>query len=263
MAAQYYHIIYDLIMAKYPLKIFPSGHVFLDTSDNCREAADALEEINYTEDFCLAIDFDPYFIARLMDAGFLVMSCRLEESKESNETEESDDPETDVKTRFILLPKHHLIRSCLFFHELHIKKTIRNKLEKYELRFDSDFDRITDNCIRIHGSDWLTRPFMHCIREIRNLDKMPVKPVSFALYRDNRLLAGEFGIISGRVYTSYSGYYEEENAGTIQMILTARMLEKSDFAFWDLGMPLDYKLTLGAKDISRKEFMELFRNASM
>jgi leucyl/phenylalanyl-tRNA--protein transferase len=46
------------------------------------------------------------------------------------------------------------------------------------------------------------------------------------------------------------------------MILTAGYLEKSGFAFWDLGMPLDYKLTLGAREISREDFMDLFRKAA-
>ena len=226
-------------MAEYPLKVFPQGHVFLDPADDCRTAAQILEHIGYAEDFCLAVDFDPLFTARMMEAGFLVMSCMLED-------------------KYILLPKHHLVRSCLFFPELHIKKSIKQYMGKYELYFDRDFDIILDNCIRIHGDEWLTSPLVNTIREIRSGTNMPVKPVSFALYRNEKLAAGEFGIIAGRVYTSYSGYFEENNAGTVQMIKTAQYLEKSGFSFWDLGMPLDYKLTIGAREISRKEFLGLF-----
>ena len=239
-------------MALYPLKVFPSGPVFLDAGDDCLTVANLLETINYAEDFCLALDFDPYFIAKLMEAGFLVMSSRFPDSEESEEA-----------GQIILLPKHHLLRSCLFFHELHVKKSVRRFLSQYELRFDTDFDRITENCVRIHGSGWLTEPFLQSIRQIRESQDMPVRPVSFALYRDEKLAAGEFGIISGKVYTSYSGYYEESNAGSVQIILTAKYLEKAGFSFWDLGMPLDYKLTFGAREITRKEFMELFQNASV
>jgi Leu/Phe-tRNA-protein transferase len=231
------------MMRSYPLKVFPSGHVFLDTSDDCRAAAIALEKADYVEDFCLAQDFDPLFIARLMAAGFLVMSCLFEDRQNS---------------KFILLPKHHLIRSCLFFPELHVKKSIRPRLPLYDLQFDRDFDLILDKCIEVHGDDWLTGPLVAAIRKIRESQDMPVRPVSFALYRDGKLKAGEFGIMAGQVYTSYSGYYEEDNSGTVQMILTARWLEEAGHTFWDLGMPLDYKLTLGAREISRKEFMEHF-----
>ncbi|MCL2479840.1 MAG: GNAT family N-acetyltransferase [Treponema sp.] len=236
--------------SSYSLKIFPDGFVFLDTSDDCRAAAFALEALGYSEDFCLAVDFDPLFIARLMASGFLVMSCLLENPLSNSSTD-----------RYILLPKHHLIRSCLFYPELHIKKSIKRFLPKYELVYDADFDFVLDKCIETHGKDWLTDPLVTAIREIRANPEMPAKPVSFSLYREGRPVAGEFGIIAGSVYTSYSGYYEEDNAGTVQMLLTAGFLEKNGFTFWDLGMPLDYKKTLGAREISRKEFMELFFRA--
>ena len=242
-------------MKSYPLKILPSGHVFLDTTDDCQVVARVLDEAGYKEDFCLALDFDPLFIAQLMASGFLVMSSLFGNPGETNE------PGSLQNRKFILLPKHHLVRSCLFFPELHIKKSIKPLLPRYDLQFDKDFDDIVNKCIDIHGDDWLTGPYIAAIKEIRKHSDMPVRPVSFALYREGKLKAGEFGIISGRVYTSYSGYYEEVNAGTVQMILTAKWLEKSSYTFWDLGMPLDYKLTLGAREISRRDFLELFWKA--
>jgi Leu/Phe-tRNA-protein transferase len=87
------------------------------------------------------------------------------------------------------------------------------------------------------------------------------RPVSFALYRGGELKAGEIGVVMGRVYTSYTGYSEENNAGTVQIILMAQWLERTGFAFLDFGMPLDYKTALGAKDISPQYFVELFRAA--
>ena len=68
-------------------------------------------------------------------------------------------------------------------------------------------------------------------------------------------------IVCGRVYTSYSGYRDEDNAGTVQMILMIRALEEAGFAFLDFGMPLNYKTRLGARDISPEEFVGLFRAA--
>ena len=237
-------------MAKsYRLKLLPQGQIFLNASDDCRIVAGLLEEIGYSEEHCYAMDFNPRFIANLMAAGFLVMSLLLE-FLPGQQTE-----------KYLLLPKYHQIRSCLFFPELHIKRTIRNRLSGYELFFDRDFDPVLENCISKHGDEWLTKPLINAIKEIRRNPDMPVKPVSFALYREGRLVAGEFGIVSGRVYTSYSGYYDEANAGTIQMIKTSQYLENNGFSFWDLGMPLDYKLTLGAREITRKDFTELFLKA--
>ena len=243
-------------MAFYALRYLPSGHVFIDPEDDCDKVVDALLKTEYSEEFCLARDFDEDFICRLMEAGFLVMSTELiEEDSDETGTENNEQP------FFILLPKLHLIRSALFFPELHVKKSIRRFLPRYELRIDTDFDLILDKCVQTHGSDWLTQPLVAILKSLRKRNDIRTKPVSFALYREGKLKAGEIGVVMGRVYTSYSGYYEEANAGTVQMILMTKWLEATGFDFLDFGMPLDYKTALGAQNINPRRFVELFRSA--
>jgi Leu/Phe-tRNA-protein transferase len=237
------------------LKYTTSGFIFISPQDDCKAIVDTMLATDYNEEFCLAVDFSPEFVTRLMEAGFLVMSTIIEvENGESY---------------YLMLPKLHLERSALFFENLHIKKSIRKYLNRYELRADSDFDRIVDRCLQIHGEDWLTPPLVDCIKKIRqgeggsgNSHVAPY-PISFGLYRDGKLVAGEFGIVCGKIYTSYSGYYDEDNAGTVQIILTTRYLQENGFSFFDLGMPMDYKRDLGAVDISPGEFVRLFREGQI
>jgi len=209
------------------------------------QIADYILQNRYPYEFVISECFEPGFVAELASAGFLVMS------------EDLNFPNGD----FILLPKHHLIRSVLFFEDLHTGRTARRLLPKYTLKPGANYEEIVQNCINTHGDEWLTPPLVNCLAKIRSLKNAPVRPYSFALYREDKLIAGEFGIISGRVYTSYSGYCTEKSSGRVQMILTAMHLEKEGFAFWDLGMPLDYKYTLGAKDITIKDFIVRFRGA--
>ncbi|MDR2493877.1 MAG: GNAT family N-acetyltransferase [Spirochaetaceae bacterium] len=245
-----------------------SGHAFISPKDNPDKLVDALLASGYNEECCLALDFTPSFVSRLMAAGFLVMSISRSEPDGEN-TEEKEEQ------GFLLLPKLHLIRSVLFFPDLHIKKSVRRLLNRYELRFDTDFDRIVDKCIAIHGDDWLTKPLIDTIKSIRKVSMTgggavlfkkkrrlpPVRPVSFGVYRNGELLAGEFGVSVGRVYTSYSGYYDESSAGTAQIVLMTRYLEDAGFAFLDFGMPLDYKTDLGATNIGPDEFVRRFRES--
>ena len=244
----------------YPLRYLPSGHIFIDPSDDCDSVVDAMLATDYSEEFCLARDFDEDFMVRLMEAGFLVMSTELRDDGENNDEESINELEFP-EPFFILLPKLHLVRSALFFNELHIKKSVRRFLPLYELRVDTDFDLILDKCVKIHGSDWLTPPLVGILKDLRKRNDIRVKPVSFAAYRDGELKAGEIGVVMGRVYTSYSGYYEEGNAGTVQIILMTQWLAEAGFDFLDFGMPLDYKAALGAQDITPRRFVELFRAA--
>jgi Leu/Phe-tRNA-protein transferase len=232
-----------------------SGHIFITQADDCRKVVDAMLETDYREEFCIATDFEPGFIAGLMEAGFLVMSANLSE----------DEP------FYVLLPKLHVVRSLLFYENLHIKRSVRRFLNRYELKADADFDHIIDRCVGKHGPDWLTPPLVDRIKKIRRnavsnhpaqetLSPVPYAyPASFALYRDGKLAAGEFGVVCGKVYTSYSGFYEEKSAGTAQLVKTAKYLQENGFSFFDMGMPLDYKADLGAVDVSQEEFVRLFR----
>jgi len=237
------------------------GWLYISPEDDCNAIVDAMLETGYNEEFCIAEGFDPEFTARLMEAGFLVMSVNIGD---------------EDKPLCIMLPKLHIERSVLFFENLHIKKSIRRLLSHYELRADTEFDRIIDRCAEKHESDWLTPSLVDCIKKIRQAAlnnteadggvKHELKPAtnaypaSFALYRGEKLAAAEFGVVCGKVYTSYSGFYEEENAGTVQMILTARYLQEHGFSFLDFGMPMEYKTALGAEDISPQAFIRLFRS---
>jgi leucyl/phenylalanyl-tRNA--protein transferase len=230
-----------------------SGHIFIGPDINTDALLDIIIELNYKEEFCVSRSFSYKFIAELMYSGFLVMSMANENMSTTNEN----------KDKFILLPKHHLMRNVLFFDDLHIGKTVKRLIKRdapeYDLFINRDYDEIIKRCAAHHGDDWLTKPLLKSINRIRHSEPPLVQPCSFGLYHNGVLCAGEFGVKVGAVYTSYSGYHEESSSGTIQMILLARYLQRNGFAFWDLGMPLDYKYTLGAHDIGIKEFVSIFR----
>jgi Leu/Phe-tRNA-protein transferase len=228
--------------------------IFIDSGDDCGAVVDAMLETGYSEEFCIALDWDTAFIGRLMEAGFLVMSETISDTSGGDGTGRGT-------LRDIVLPKLHVIRSALFFPELHVKKSIRPILKRYELRFDADFKTIVDKCLETHGNGWLTPSLVSALFALRHTrrGRRSARPVSFGLYRDGKLTAGEFGVVCGRVYTSYSGYREEDNAGTVQMIQMVRWLEERGFDFLDFGMPLDYKTDLGARNIDPPGFVKLFR----
>ncbi|MDR2747019.1 MAG: GNAT family N-acetyltransferase [Treponema sp.] len=253
------------------LKFTDSGHIFIDPGDDPQVIASMLDFISYQEEFCLALDFSASFIARLMAAGFLIMSVI---------------PTDEPGGKAILLPEMHQKRSVLFFDGLHESRTARRLIPRYELRTGglgggdpALFGIILERCAQVHGEDWLTpalRRSFHSLHQAQTAEfpefsrKTPrqsaaaggsPRMAAFGLYREGRLVAGEFGVAAGRVYTSYSGYKEENSAGTVQLVLTGRWLRDSGFAFWDLGMLLPYKEQLGAQALDRAKFLELFREA--
>ncbi|MDR2490409.1 MAG: GNAT family N-acetyltransferase, partial [Spirochaetaceae bacterium] len=208
------------------------GYIVIDEQDDPAEVIDEIINNGCLHQYCYAKSFNTEFLIRLLKAGFLLMS--------------TDDYDGSI----ILEPCHHLTVSVLFFDHIHIPKQIKRLLGRYELRYDVEFDVIVDKCIQKHGGGWLTGPLIEAFKEIKKAGDDNLTFTSFGLYRDGRLVAGEFGSKTGRIYTSYSGYYDESCAGTVQMILTARYLLDQGYALWNYGMPLPYKAYLGGRIVN-------------
>ena len=89
----------------YPLRYTTTGLIFISPSDSCSRVVDLMLATDYSEEFCIALDWDPLFIADLMQAGFLVMSETVTLTDENDKEVSAD----------LVLPKLHLVRSALFF----------------------------------------------------------------------------------------------------------------------------------------------------
>jgi len=221
-----------------------SGMMMILEEDNPDEVIDVIIKTNYPYESCIGENFKPQYLMNLMSSGFYIMSVHTRSQ------------------RCLVEAMHHLSRSVLFFDHLHIKKSIKKYLLIYELRENTDFDVIVDKCVKKHNNHWLSKQLVEAIKEIHNINNPNVTFISFGLYRDGILVAGDFGSKVGRIYSSYSGFFDEDNSGSVQMILTAQYLEKNGFAFWDLGMPVEYKSTIGAKIINLEDFIILWRDCS-
>jgi Leu/Phe-tRNA-protein transferase len=84
------------------------------------------------------------------------------------------------------------------------------------------------------------------------------------VYKNGELKAGEIGIKTGRIYTSYSGFYNESSAGSVQLLLMLRYLRDNNYIFCNFGTDNSeknnaYKRRLGAVYIDRTAFIDLWR----
>jgi Leu/Phe-tRNA-protein transferase len=219
------------------------------------EDGDALAdwfEAEYPEEFCASISFEPDFVDSLCAAGFIPMATR-------------DDGDGEY-----LIPKIHTIRSVMDPREILVTRTARRESSRYSFGLDARFGDVLDACVETHGDDWLRPPLRESWVELfYSRQERRCRFSSMELYAEGKfsardiLVAGEIGVFVGSCYTSLTGFRREPGSGTVQLAASARYLEASGVGLWDLGMPLDYKATLGAHNVSRSEFLRLFRAARL
>ncbi|KAG9410482.1 hypothetical protein AC1031_018521 [Aphanomyces cochlioides] len=194
------------------------------------------------EDFWISRCFDPVFIAHIMHVGFLPIA-------------------TKARGDCYLLPKLHENRCVMDPRDLHIPKQIRKKAKGYRLTINQAFDQVVAGCHEQHGEEWLYPPVVQAFRELMPgipVNNVTIKLHSIELWKDTTLVAGELGYCNGAMFTSLTGFFAPgtNGAGTMQLYVLGALLHISGFQMWDLGMSIDYKLKLGAKDIPRREFVK-------
>jgi Leu/Phe-tRNA-protein transferase len=251
------------------MRLIDNKEILIDKEDDPEAVVDYMLRTNYSEEFCYAVESSPDFVARLARAGFLVMSAKLTLAAELG-TGLDEGLEGGENSCYILTPKLHITRDVLFFDKLHVTKTTRRIIRRgiYRLRFNTCYEHVVQRCIEKHGSGWLTTPLCCALEALHTVPRQVggrlVQAVSFELFRRDgeggeTLAAGEFGTLVGKLYTSYSGYTDEDSAGDVQMALTAAALTAHGAPFWDLGMPLPYKEAMGCSTVDTRSFVQLWR----
>mmetsp|Transcript_31692 Transcript_31692/g.67107 ORF Transcript_31692/g.67107 Transcript_31692/m.67107 type:complete len:432 (-) Transcript_31692:86-1381(-) len=214
---------------------------------------------HYHDDFYVSRSFDPRLIVQLMAEGFL-----------------------PIATRGYLLPKLHVERCVLELNptsKLHISRSTRRKSKKFLLSVNECFDEVVAGCHRQHGTNWLYPPIVAAFRAIHQrttdansggvhamimsndsmepVDVTPVRLYSVEVWNaeTGALAGGELGYSVGGIYSSLTGFSNEDAAGSVQLVALGKLLTKVGFEYWDLGMALDYKTRLGAELMRRSEFV--------
>lgn len=147
------------------------------------------------------------------------------------------------------------------------KKTIqRAKRFGFYLNRDSDaLARAVQLLQREHENNWLCPMLARALQFIaERSDEFGMRVCVWEVYEGDRLVAVEVGYVVGRIYTSMTGAYEKDvsGAGSVQLAITSRYLQKHGFAIWDFGMAMEYKTDMGAIEVPRAEWVEMVRRGA-
>ncbi|TFG84375.1 MAG: hypothetical protein E4H20_03340 [Spirochaetales bacterium] len=235
------------LMGQGEAMLFTEYGLVVDDTDDFRSCADILNDSDYPGDFILARPPTPKAVEEAALAGFMPMSARFDEGAESIT---------------LFTPKLHRVRCLIDPSDVRPTKTVLRTAKRYALGLNLDFPAVLAGCFAKHGDGWLTPELRACFLELaRSSAARAVHWTSAELYQDGRLVAGEIGYVIGSAWASLSGYTTVSGAGTVQLYALAALLAKTGLRVWDLGMPIDYKLRLGARILERKHYLPLLRDA--
>ncbi len=149
-------------------------------------------------------------------------------------------------------------RMVLFPDELKISNSLRKTLKKkkFEVRFNSAFREVVTACSSTlrDGQDgtWITQEIIDAYCALHQAGYA----VSAESWLNGKLAGGCYGIKIGRMFYGESMFHHVTDASKVAFASLVEHLKSQGVGMIDCQMKTSHLASLGAREISRKEFMK-------
>ena len=154
--------------------------------------------------------------------------------------------------RMILIPDSLKVSKSL-------RQTINNK--KFEIKFDTQFEKVISNCSKTPRTDqdgtWITREMKQAYLSLHKLGFAH----SVETYYQNELVGGLYGISLGKAFFGESMFFNKRDASKIALYFLVQKLKEWDFQLIDAQVETEHLKRMGARLVSRAEFLISLNNA--
>lgn len=154
-------------------------------------------------------------------------------------------------------------RAILDFKELHIPKRLERELRAKDFHcvIDRNFPAVIRACAvgqtrRTQGT-WISPSMLRAYIRFHEAGYAH----SFECYREGRLVGGMYGVGIGKMFAGESMFYDESGASKAALLFAISYLRERGGKWMDIQMMTPLLRSLGAKEISRRQFMERLATA--
>jgi leucyl/phenylalanyl-tRNA--protein transferase len=148
-------------------------------------------------------------------------------------------------------------RMVLFPDEFKVSRSLRKTLRRadYEVRMDNAFEEVMGACAEPRqgqAGTWITGGMLAAYGRLFSAGHAH----SVETWRDGRLVGGLYGVAVGRAFYGESMFARETDASKIALAHLVAQLGRWDFGVIDCQMHTAHLASLGARAISRADFVQ-------
>lgn len=154
-------------------------------------------------------------------------------------------------------------RLVLIPRELKVSRSLRQTIKKgvFTVTQNSAFSQVIRNCAEItrkkQQGTWLTSEMIDAYISLHNRGFAH----SVESWHNGELAGGLYGIAIGKAFFGESMFTEEKNASKVALVALVEQLHGMDFSFIDCQVVTEHLKSLGAKEVSRKKFLQMLKRA--
>lgn len=155
-------------------------------------------------------------------------------------------------------------RAILQFDELHIPRSLAKERRKNKFRFtiDEDFRHVIEECSMATRSGqkgtWITSAF---IESYTALHEQGMAHSVEAWDEHGNLVGGVYGVDAGGVFCGESMFYKKPYASKLALLFLIDHLKERGSTWLDCQVMTPHMQALGAKELTRKDFLDKLKLA--
>ncbi|HEX8494437.1 MAG TPA: leucyl/phenylalanyl-tRNA--protein transferase [Pyrinomonadaceae bacterium] len=149
-------------------------------------------------------------------------------------------------------------RAILEFKDLHVSRSLRHAKNRSTLRFtiNQAFPLVIRACARVarpgETGTWITPQIIHAYYELNRLGYAH----SIEAWENDELVGGIYGVEVDGAFGGESMFYTRPNASKLALLFLIEHLQSRGLDWMDIQMMTPHMLALGARLITRDEFLE-------
>lgn len=153
-------------------------------------------------------------------------------------------------------------RFILELDEFKLSRSLRKKIPRFEIRFDTAFSKVIRECATAprpgQSGSWIVSEMIEAYEELHALGYAH----SVEAYQEGELVGGLYGVCVGSVFCGESMFAKVSDASKVAFAVLVEHLREREFDFIDCQVPTPHLKSLGAKEVSRNYFLERLNGAS-
>jgi len=146
-------------------------------------------------------------------------------------------------------------RLVLFIDEFKLRRSLKKRMKHFEIRYDTAFEEVMKACGAIpregQEGSWIIPEVIEAYSVLHDMGYAH----SIETWQDGKLVGGLYGVVIGKMFFGESMFARVNDASKVAFATLIERLKAEGFTMIDCQVPSPHLKSLGAREISRKEFV--------